>query len=118
MSVKLGFAEGETMRAEINYEKLLYFFENDNIYPVDETTFYFNDDLEKVLHYIGCLRQYEKPYWAGYCDILDGCEFMTAKELFTAKIYNNQSIEDRWEHLVIVDIGGIPVLDWIKYHLH
>ena len=43
---------------------------------------------------------------------------MTAKELFTAKIYNNQSIEDRWEHLVIVNIGGIPVLDWIKYHLH
>lgn len=62
---------------------------------VDETTFYFRSNPEEVEHYIGYLSQYEKPYWAGYCDIEDGCEFKTAKELFEAKIYDKRSIKDR-----------------------
>lgn len=105
------------MNIEINYEKLLYFFENDNIYPIDETVFYFDDDPEKTTHYIGCIRKYKKPYWAGYCDILNGCEFLTAKELFTAKIYDNKSIEERWKNLVITEIGGLSVSDWIESYL-
>lgn len=105
------------MNTAINYEELLYYFENDNKYPIDETIFYFDDDPDEILHYIGCLRQYEKPYWAGYCDISDGCEFLTAKELFNAKIYNNHSIKERWEHLIIVEIGGMAVSDWIEFYL-
>ena len=81
---------------------------------IDETTFYFRSDPKKVEHYIGYLSQYEKPYWAGYCDIEDGCEFKTAKELFEAKIYDGQSIKERWNELVFINIGGISVEDWDK----
>lgn len=105
------------MNSEISYEQLLYFFENDNKYPIDETSFYFDDDPEETLHYIGCIRQYEKPYWAGCCDIADGCEFLTAEELFTAKIYNNQSIKDRWEHIVIDGICEVSVSEWTETYL-
>lgn len=45
---------------------------------VDETTFYFRSDPEEIEHYIGYLSRYDKPYWAGYCDVPDGCEFKTA----------------------------------------
>ena len=83
-------------------------------YRVDETTFYFRSDPKEVEHYIGYLSQYEKPYWAGYCDIEDGCEFKTAKELFEAKIYDGQSIKERWSELVFINIGGISVGDWDK----
>lgn len=55
-----------------------------------------------------------KPYWAGYCDIEDGCEFKTAKELFEAKIYDKRSIKDRWDELVLINIGGISADDWEK----
>ncbi|MEY8428528.1 hypothetical protein AALA00_12595 [Lachnospiraceae bacterium 46-15] len=81
---------------------------------VDETMFYFRSDPEEVEHYIGYLSQYDKPYWAGYCDVPDGCEFKTAEELFEAKIYDGKSIKDRWEELVLVNIGGISVDDWEK----
>lgn len=98
----------------IDYNQLLSFFENDDKYPIDETTFYFNDDPDETIHYIGCIRKYKKPYWAGYCDLYDGCEYFTAEELFTAKIYNGRSIKDRWESVVIVQIGGLPVSDWLE----
>lgn len=53
-----------------------------------------------------------QPYWAGYCDVPDGCEFKTAQELFEAKIYDGKSIKDRWSELVIINFGGISVYDW------
>lgn len=99
-----------------NYESVLSLFERDN--RVDETMFYFRSDPKKIEHYIGCQHQNEKPYWAGYCDIPDGSEFATAKELFEAKIYDGKSIKDRWDELVLVSIGGIYVEDcersWLK----
>ena len=33
---------------------------------IDETCFYFADDLDENEHYLGYLPQYEKPYWVGY----------------------------------------------------
>lgn len=74
---------------------------------VDETTFYFRSDPKETEHYIGYLSQYEKPYWAGYCDIEDGCEFKTAKELLEAKIYDGKSIKERWDEVVLLEFGGI-----------
>ncbi|MBP3804901.1 MAG: hypothetical protein J6I76_13620 [Oribacterium sp.] len=79
---------------------------------VDETTFYFCSDPKEIEHYIGYQSKHDKPYRAGYCDIEDGCEFNTAKELFEAKIYDGQSIKDRWDELVLINIGGIGVDDW------
>ncbi len=76
---------------------------------VDETTFYFRSDPEETVHYLGYLPQYEKPYWAGYCDVPDGCEFFSAKELFEAKIYDGKSLKDRWNDAVLIELGAIPV---------
>ena len=81
---------------------------------VDETTFYFLSDPKEVEHYIGYLSQYEKPYWAGYCDIEEGREFKTTTELFKAKIYYGQSTKELWNDLVFINIGGISVEAWDK----
>lgn len=56
--------------------------------------FYFNDDPEQKEHMIGCIRKYDKPYWIGYCDIPDGCEFYTAVEMTEAKVFNGKSIKE------------------------
>ena len=57
---------------------------------MDETYFYFTDEIGEPEHYIGCLLQYDKPYWVGLCDIPDGMEFLTAEELVNAKIYRGK----------------------------
>lgn len=104
------------MNILFSYEKFLQIFENDDIFPIDETMFYFDDDFEETEHYLGCIRKYNKPYWAGYCDFLDGYECATAIELLNAKIYNGQSIKEKWEHIIFVNIGGIPINDWLDYY--
>ena len=101
------------MNKLFTFDKFLWIFENDDRFLIDETVFYFDDDPEETEHYLGCLRQYDKPYWAGYCDIKDGYECLTAYELLTTPIYNGKSIKDRWENVVFVEIGGIGVDDWI-----
>ena len=73
-------------------------------YHIDETYFYFSDDAEEEEHYIGCIAKYEHPYWAGYSDIPNGCEFSTAEELVTAREYNGKSLKERWDKVVITDI--------------
>ena len=81
---------------------------------VDETKFYFKTDPQEIEHFIGFLPQYEEPFWAGCCDIPDGCSFKTATELFEAKIYDGRSIKDRWDELVLVSIGGVNIDDWAE----
>jgi len=94
------------------FDKFLWIFENDDKFLIDETVFYFDDDPEETEHYLGCLRQYDKPYWAGYCDIKDGYECLTAYELLTAPIYNGKSIKDRWENVVLVSMCGLSIDEW------
>ena len=79
---------------------------------VDETAFYFKSDPDETERFIGFLPEYDKPYWVGYCDIKDGCEFKTAKELFEAPIYDGKSLKDRWDDVVLYQIGGISATDW------
>lgn len=64
--------------------------------------------------YITTYSVIEKPYWAGYCDIKDGFECSTAEELLTAPIYDGKSIRDRWNDVVIITIGGIPLEEWME----
>ena len=87
-------------------------------YHIDETCFYFSDDAEEEVHYIGFIAKYECPYWVGYCDIPNGCEFSTAEELVTAPIYNGMSLKERWDNVLITEIEGICVEDWYKYMNH
>ncbi|MGN1110453.1 MAG: hypothetical protein ACI4QY_02290 [Oscillospiraceae bacterium] len=101
------------MKKPFSFEQFLWIFERDNIFLIDETMFYFDDDPTKTEHYLGCLRKYDKPYWAGYCDVPDGCEFQSASELLNAKIYDGLSIKDRWKNIVFVNIGGIGFEDWL-----
>lgn len=58
---------------------------------INETCFYFKDDPDENEHYLGYLSQYKKPYWVGYCDIKDGCEFGNATELVDAPIFDGKS---------------------------
>ena len=78
---------------------------------MDETQFYFRSDPLSEDHIIGYLPQYNKPYWVGGCDIPDGCEFKTAKEMFEANIFDGRSLKERWDDVVIVNICGISVHD-------
>jgi len=94
-----------------SYDEFLAIFKNG--YMVDETSFCFYSDPND--YYIGYLPEYDKHYWAGYCDIEGGCEFKTADELFNAPIYNGKSIKERWGEITIINIGGIFIDDWFKF---
>ena len=91
-----------------DYDFIFSLFDKGNP-GVDETEFYFLSESSAEDYMIGFLPEYDAPYWAGTCDIPGGCEFKTARELFEAKIYGGRSIKDRWDELVIVNIGGIGV---------
>lgn len=82
---------------------------------IDETCLVFADDPDEHEHYLGYLPQFKKPYWVGYCDIEDGCEFESAKELVEAPIFDGKSLRERWNSVVIWSIGGTCLEDWIKY---
>lgn len=85
---------------------------------IDETCFRFSDDKDEREHYAGYLPQYEKPYWIGYCDIADGCEFKSAYELVNAPVFDGRSLKERWNEAVIISIEGIPYEQWLKHMEH
>ena len=85
---------------------------------IDETCFYFSDDPTEGERYLGYLPEDEKPYWAGYCDIEDGCEFKTADELVNSPIYDGKSLKSRWDKVVIVSIEGLDRDDWMQCCRH
>ena len=95
----------------MTYYELLELFENKGP-NIDETAFYFENDPEELEHFIGYLPEYEHPYWVGLCDIENGCEFKTAVELFEAPIFNGKSIKDRWDEIILFQIGGIAIDDF------
>ena len=46
------------------------------------------------------MSQRETFYWAGAgCDIHNGTDYPTAKELFEAAIYERRSIKERWSEI-------------------
>ena len=85
---------------------------------MDETVFCFQNDPKNEDHYLGCLltkmdgSPCDKPYWAGYCDIPNGCMFETARELLEAPIYNGHSIAEQWYDINICQIGGLDPVEW------
>ena len=95
----------------MTYTELLSLFESKGA-NIDETAFYFKDDPDEQEHFIGYLPQYDFPYWVGLCDIKNGCDYATAKELFEAKIFDGKSIKERWDDIVLFQIGGIFIDDY------
>lgn len=81
---------------------------------IDETCFYFSDDPDESEHYLGYLPQYEKPYWIGYCDVEDGCEFKTARELVNAPVFDGRALEQRRGEIVVTSINGVPYKQWLR----
>lgn len=78
----------------------------------------FMDDLQESDHYIGYLPEYEEPYWVGYCDIPDGCEYRSAEKLLEAKIFDGKSLREQWSNVCIVSIEGICLQDWMRFFEH
>lgn len=61
---------------------------------IDETCFVFSADKEETEHYLGYLPNFDKPFWIGYRDIEDGCEFKTAEELVNAPVFGGKSLKN------------------------
>ncbi len=105
------------MDKPFSFEDFQKILENDDVFFIDETLFCFDDEPEnEQMHYLGCIREYEKPYWIGYCDIPDGCEFLTASEMLNAKVFHGRSIKEKWDHMIFENIGGIGLDDWFMQY--
>ena len=102
------------MDKPFSYETFLHVLENDDIFAVDETSFYFADDPQQTDRMLGCLREYETPYWLGYCDDPEDCCFETARQMLEAKVFDGRSVKDRWEQVVFSVVGGISLDDWLE----
>ena len=98
-----------------SYAEFLRIFEHDDWFLIDETVFYL-DYAPDEEYYLGCLREYEEPYWAGYCDISEGGCFRTASALLNAKIFHGRSVKERWENVRFFQIGGLPVETWLELY--
>jgi len=100
----------------ISFSYILALFEDGK--HVDETNFWFSGEPEGDMHYLGYLPDVSpnEPYWAGYCDLEDGFECTTAKELFDAPYYNGKSLKDRWSEVNINEIGLVPIEQFIKWY--
>ena len=92
-------------------ERFFKVFKNSGA-KADETLFCFKTDTAQAEHYIGFHPQFDKPYWAGYCDINGGCNFKTAEDLFNAKIYGGKSIKERWNEIELLEISGVDIQEW------
>lgn len=79
---------------------------------LNETNFSFADDPEQQERWLGCLPQYEQPYWVGGCDIPKGADFHTAKELMEAPIFNGKSLRERWDQVRIYGMMGLDLEEW------
>ncbi|HFI0394768.1 TPA: hypothetical protein ACGOYV_001550 [Streptococcus suis] len=107
--------EGHTAITRLQYDYFLQEFEAGM--NIDETAFCFESDSQDTLRYIG-YSENEKIYWAGLSDLPDGAQFKTAKELFEAKIYDGQSLKERWNEVNIFSILSLPLEDWLSYVDH
>lgn len=98
----------------MTYEQLVsYFTDKNNIsdtyfsYPGNEgciigatNQVFYDSNLRPLSHG-------ETFYWAGAgCDIYNGTDYLTARELFEAPIYEGKSIKDRWSEITWDEIDG------------
>ncbi|MBR1764377.1 MAG: hypothetical protein IJ746_03185 [Ruminococcus sp.] len=97
----------EHLHNEFSFETFQMILENDERFNVDGTVFYFDDDNTKdeKTYYICCDHYYNKPYWITKLDNPISDKYSTASELLTARVFNGRSLKDRYEHMVIEEIG-------------
>lgn len=104
------------MDQPFSFATFLNVLEHDDYFSVDETAFYFDDDPAEEERMLGCLRKLDKPYWVGNCDLPKGGGYSTAAQLLSAKIFNGESLKDRWNHIVFVSVGGIRIDEWLDLY--
>lgn len=85
---------------------------------INEICFCFSDDADESEYYLGYSIGNKKPYWAGYCDVENGCEFESAIELVEATIFDGRSFKERWNNVIIHSIEGCCLEEWIEYVQH
>ncbi len=76
-----------------------------------EMSFCFHDQVERFL---GIMKEKDKPYWIGLCDIKNGVDFETADKLLNAKVYGNMSLKERWDEISIISIDALSLEEWLK----
>lgn len=82
---------------------------------VGEICFYFSDEPGEPERFIGFMPDHPQPYWAGLCDIPDGCGFPTVQELVNAPIYGGRSLRERWDKLVLVTLDALSPEEWREH---
>ena len=93
---------------EFSFEAFQMILENDERFGIDGTAFYFDDEPEKT-YYICCDHYYNKPYRITLWDAEVSDKYQTASELLYADVFNGRSLKDRYEHIVIEEIDGVPL---------
>lgn len=76
-----------------------------------EMSFCFHDQVERFL---GIMKEKDKPYWIGLCDIKNGVDFETADKLLNAKVYGNMSLKERWDEINIISIDALSLEEWLE----
>ncbi|MCR5694838.1 MAG: hypothetical protein K6G89_07725 [Clostridia bacterium] len=95
----------------MKYETLFKLFDEKR-FNIDDTSFYFKNDPQKIERFIGYVPGDERPYWIGRCDADGGCDFSTAKELFEAPVFDGRSLKDRWDDVELLTIGAVGIDEW------
>ena len=95
----------------MKYETLFRLFDEKRA-NIDETSFYFKSDPDETERFIGFIPTLDSPYWAGRCDVAEGCNFRTAAELFEAPVFDGGSLKDRWDDVVMLTVGAVDIDEW------
>lgn len=74
----------------------------------------FSFDSDSMARVIGYAEDNQKPYWATVPGHSRPANFETIDDLFDAKIYNNQSLKERWSEVKIERIDGLTLTNWLS----
>ena len=84
------------------------------ILPIDETIFFFDDDPEKKQCCILYEEKYNEILFDAYCDYPpEGAWFTSVDKLVNTPLFKGQSIKDRWEYILVHQIGGYRTRTWL-----
>ncbi|MFQ9435087.1 MAG: hypothetical protein ACLR1R_01245 [Ruminococcus callidus] len=90
-----------------SYAEFLRIFEHDDWFLIDETVFYL-DYAPDEEYYLGCLREYEEPYWAEVLRYFGGRLFSYSFGTVECKNFHGRSVKERWENVRFFRLAGFP----------
>ena len=102
--------------SRIHYDYLLQEVKSRKI--VDEIAFAFESDNDDVLRFIGISNSEKEPFRVGVSDRPEAKRYQEIDDLFNDKIYDGQSLKERWFEVIIYGIGGLSVDKWLTFEEH